>query len=188
MGWLVTGIYPAKEGLKQKGPHWSRSKPGSYRHLSSKRRIETLLRCQSRMTAKKVTGIYPAKEGLKHWGFAAKNSQQRCYRHLSSKRRIETNYSLPNYQFPPPLPAFIQQKKDWNEYWIWWGSEIWLVTGIYPAKEGLKQCCLRAFAICRACYRHLSSKRRIETIHFSNFQFVTLLLPAFIQQKKDWNS
>ncbi len=84
---LVTGIYPAKEGLKRPSHGIAPNAPG-------------------------VTGIYPAKEGLKLTEGTLDAVEQECYRHLSSKRRIETNRLYVNSVVLVLLPAFIQQKKD----------------------------------------------------------------------------
>ncbi len=159
-----------------------------YRHLSSKRRIETMYM---------LTNL---------------SGHRTCYRHLSSKRRIETysgeiavykyielpafiqqkkdwnslarlcndfNTLLPAfiqqkkdwnnrlflwYRHLQKLPAFIQQKKDWNLFLHWDCQPTTAVTGIYPAKEGLKQEYNNSRAVTLDSYRHLSSKRRIETL------------------------
>ncbi len=160
----VTGIYPAKEGLK-------------LFHLR-----DTGVKFVA------VTGIYPAKEGLKRIMTNSQIISNSGYRHLSSKRRIETRIASLGATNSKELPAFIQQKKDWNSGAIttlpisevlpafiqqkkdWNPTKlltavvpVW-VTGIYPAKEGLKP------------IWHNSTTNSIGR------------LPAFIQQKKDWNT
>ncbi len=166
---------------------WRYRTKTSYRHLSSKRRIETIsgqkppnrgARLPAFIQQKKdwnhhtkrntqqneqVTGIYPAKEGLKHAHRTISMGHIHCYRHLSSKRRIETPFRLFRRSVLNVLPAFIQQKKDWNMKICQRRNGFLPVTGIYPAKEGLKQSIRNTIQKGSKGYRHLSSKRRIET-------------------------
>ena len=64
---------------------------------------------------------------------------------------------------PYSLPAYIQNKKDWN-----WQAEM-ATTGNTPA------------------YRPISRIRRIETDKLKEKALLAHSLPAYIQNKKDWN-
>ena len=64
------------------------------------------------------------------------------------------------------LPAYIQNKKDWNQ------------SACRFKKSNLKL---------YATYRPISRIRRIETYFGVSSGLIWLILPAYIQNKKDWN-
>ncbi len=158
----VTGIYPAKEGLKRIVIANNTYAMSGYRHLSSKRRIET-------HTCHLSTDWI--------WGLPAFIQQKKDWNSLHCGRWRRNAW----------LPAFIQQKKDWNLNILKELVSEYTVTGIYPAKEGLKRSKFPVDTIHFWSYRHLSSKRRIETSPTKTRSWLDGELPAFIQQKKDWN-
>ena len=117
------------------------------------------------------------------------NSLKATYRPISRIRRIETKIKPQQTVSLLLLPAYIQNKKDWNgarktqEY----EQEINLPAYIQNKKDWNWDACKRL--LIRLCtYRPISRIRRIETKEqAAEIGQTTTLLPAYIQNKKDWN-
>ena len=87
-----------------------------------------------------------------------------------------------------PLPAYIQNKKDWNRVAVLTIRKTSNLPAYIQNKKDWNDLHFVIGEYGKAAYRPISRIRRIETQRWPSFHHTLHYLPAYIQNKKDWNT